>query len=95
MKSYSDYLSKIGRRVKLYRVSKGLKQDDLSALSGVSKRSISRLEQGETVQDANLFRVLIALGLGENIDLLVPDQTLVGDYVQKRVYRKETRPSDK
>jgi hypothetical protein len=33
------------------------------------------LEQGESVQLENLFKILLALGLGENIELLVPDQT--------------------
>ena len=36
---------------------------------------ISRLEQGESVQVDNLFKILLALELGDNIELLVPDQT--------------------
>ena len=54
---------------------KEMSQQDLEDKTGVSKRSISRLEQGESVQLDNLFKILLALDLGENIDLLVPDQT--------------------
>lgn len=54
---------------------KELSQQDLSDKTGVSKRSISRFEQGESVQVDNLFKILLALDLGDNIDLLVPDQT--------------------
>lgn len=54
---------------------KGMSQQELEDKTGVSKRSISRLEQGESVQLENLFKILVALDLGENIDLLVPDQT--------------------
>ncbi|MBQ9865594.1 MAG: helix-turn-helix transcriptional regulator [Lachnospiraceae bacterium] len=53
---------------------KGMSQQELEDKTGVSKRSISRLEQGESVQLENLFKILVALDLGENIDLLVPDQ---------------------
>ena len=54
---------------------KELSQEALSDKTGISKRSISRLEQGESIQMDNLFKILIALDLGDNIDLLVPDQT--------------------
>ena len=54
---------------------KEFSQEDLSDKTGISKRSISRLEQGESIQMDNLFKILIALDLGDNIDLLVPDQT--------------------
>ena len=40
-----------------------MSQQDLEDRSGVSKRSISRLEQGESVQADNLFKIIIALGL--------------------------------
>lgn len=72
--SYQECIVELGKRIKLYRIQKNMSQQDLEDKSGVSKRSISRLEQGETVQVDNLFKILIALGLGDNIDLLVPDQ---------------------
>ena len=63
-----------------------MSQQDLEDATGVSKRSISRLEQGESIQMDNLFKLLIGLGLGENIDLLVPDQTKRPSfYLQKEI----------
>ncbi len=74
-KDYQEYIKELGQKIKIYRVMKDMSQQDLEDKSGVSKRSISRLEQGESVQLENLFRILLALDLGENINLLVPDQT--------------------
>ena len=75
MKSYQEYIVELGKKIKTYRIMKELSQEDLSDKTGISKRSISRLEQGESIQVDNLFKILIALDLGDNIDLLVPDQT--------------------
>ena len=74
-KSYQEYISELGKKIKSYRIMKELSQEDLSDKTGISKRSISRLEQGESIQMDNLFKILIALDLGDNIDLLVSDQT--------------------
>ena len=65
----------IGERVKQYRINAGLTQQDLENKSGVSVRSISRLEQGASVQFESLIKILFALNLESNIDLLIPDQT--------------------
>ena len=75
MKSYQEYIVELGKKIKTYRIMKELSQEDLSDKTGISKRSISRLEQGESIQVDNLFKILIALDIGDNIDLLVPDQT--------------------
>ena len=74
-KGYQEYISELGQKIKTYRIMNEMSQQDLENKSGVSKRSISRLEQGESVQVDNLFKIIIALGLGDNIELLVPDQT--------------------
>ena len=74
-KDYQEYIRELGQKIKRYRVTKEISQQDLEDKTGVSKRSISRLEQGESIQVDNLFKILLALDLGENIELLVPDQT--------------------
>jgi len=74
-KECSEYIEELGRKIKMYRISKEMSQQDLEDKTGVSKRSISRLEQGESVQLDNLFKILLALGLAANIELLVPDQS--------------------
>ncbi|MCM1087623.1 MAG: helix-turn-helix domain-containing protein [Muribaculaceae bacterium] len=68
-----------------------MSQQDLADKSGVSKRSISRLEQGESVQVDNLFKILVSLGLGDNIELLVPDQTKRPSYYLEKAESKPRR----
>jgi transcriptional regulator with XRE-family HTH domain len=74
-KNCQEYINELGTKLKQYRVNAGLTQQELEDKSGVSARSISRLEQGHSVQLDSLIRVLMALGLGQNIELLIPDQT--------------------
>lgn len=90
-KSYQEYIRDLGQKVKTYRIMNEMSQQDLEDKSGVSKRSISRLEQGEFVQVDNLFKILIALGLGDNIELLVPDQTKRPSYFLEKTESKPKR----
>lgn len=90
-KGYQEYIRELGQKIKTYRIMKEMSQQDLEDESGVSKRSISRLEQGESVQVDNLFKIIIALGLGENIELLVPDQTKRPSYYLDRGENKPKR----
>ena len=73
--NYQEYIKELGKKIKTYRIMKGLSQQELEDLTGVSVRSISRLEQGYSVQLDTLLKILLALDLGDNIELLVPDQT--------------------
>lgn len=90
-KGCQEYIKELGQKIKIYRIMNEMSQQDLEDKSGVSKRSISRLEQGESVQTDNLFKILIALGLGDNIELLVPDQTKRPSYYLKKSENKPKR----
>ena len=90
-KDYREYIKELGRKIKIYRIMKEMSQQDLEDKTGVSKRSISRLEQGESVQLENLFKILLALDLGENIDLLVPDQTKRPSFYLEKSENKNKR----
>jgi DNA-binding XRE family transcriptional regulator len=68
-------LSELGFRLRLYRVYRSLTQDDLAIKSGVSRRSIQNMENGEDINLSTIIKVLMALGLDSNLDLLVPDST--------------------
>lgn len=98
-KDYTEYIRELGQKIKAYRIMSEMSQQELEDKSGVSKRSISRLEQGESVQVDNLFKIILALGLGDNIELLVPDQTKRPSYYLKKVedgpkrVRKKTEKS--
>lgn len=65
-------LTELGERLGRYRLNRNLTQDRLAREAGVSKRTIVRLENGESSQLTNLVRVLRALGLLANMDALVP-----------------------
>lgn len=83
-KNYQTYITELGRKIKDYRIASELTQQDLEDRTGVSKRSISRLEQGESVQVDNLFKILLCLGLEDNIEMLVPDQSIRPSYYLKQ-----------
>lgn len=65
-------LREIGERLTSERVLRERTQADLAREAGVSKRTVERLENGESVQLSNLVRVLRALGLLEKLDVLLP-----------------------
>lgn len=90
-KGYQEYIRELGQKIKLYRIMKEMSQQDLEDKTGVSKRSISRLEQGDSVQVDNLFKILLALDLGENIELLVPDQTRRPSFYLEKIDNKPKR----
>ena len=89
-----EYLQMIGRRIKLYRVYSGISQKELEEKTGISKRTFSRLESGISIQLASLVKILTALNLDENIELLIPDQSkrpsmyLEKKNIKERVHKK-------
>lgn len=83
------YQKLLGTRIQQYRVNRNFSQQDLADYSGVSVRSISRLEQGASVQMDNLIKILIALRLDENLQLLIPDQTKRPSYYLKENTQKK------
>ncbi len=82
----------MGEALKEYRISRELTQKDLAERSGVSLRSISRFEQGEDIRFELLIKLLRALGLQDNLALLIPDVTRRPSYYltqsRKRVRKK-------
>ena len=65
-------LAELGDRLARHRLNRNLTQDQLAREAGVSKRTVGRLENGQSSQVTNLVRVLRALGLLGNFDALVP-----------------------
>jgi len=68
-------IAEIASRLKAYRIDYPLSQQELAYKAGISRRSITNLENGEDVQLSTLIKVLMALGLDSNLDLLAPDPT--------------------
>ncbi len=73
-KQYTDLaiLSEIGERVSRRRLGRNFTQAKLADVAGVSKRTIERLEKGESVQMTSFVQILRALDLVDQLDGLVP-----------------------
>lgn len=65
-------LTVIGERLAAARLSRNRTQADLAREAGVSKRTLERMEAGESAQLTSFLRVLRALGLLDGLDALLP-----------------------
>ena len=66
-------LDEIGRRTADYRLQRHMTQSQFAEAAGVSKRTIERLEAGESIQLINLVRALRVLEKLEGLDRFLPD----------------------
>ena len=66
-------LQELGGRIARLRLERNLKQAELAAQAGISKRTLERMEAGGPTELVNLVRVCRALGLAERFDLLLPE----------------------
>lgn len=79
----------ISSRLKQYRINFPLTQNELAEKSGVSLRSIQNFESGKDIQFGNLIKLLNALDLGENLEMLIPDVLIrPSAYLQEEQPRK-------
>ena len=63
-------------RIKQDRILSDITQEKLADMAMVSVRTIKRFEAGEEISLLNFVRILNALDLLENFDMLVPDPEL-------------------
>ena len=66
-------LKELGSRIARYRLNKNLTQAILAVQAGVSTSTIQRIEQGNSTQASNLIRILRALNLLGNLEVLIPE----------------------
>jgi transcriptional regulator with XRE-family HTH domain len=66
-------LNEIGERIATLRLNRNLTQAELAEQSGVSKRTVERLESGEGVQTTSLIRLFRSLGLLPRFETLIPE----------------------
>jgi len=66
----------LGQRVERLRLSRNITQADLAEQAGIGIRTLRRLEAGEGGTLDTFFRVLSALKLDGNMELLIPDPTI-------------------
>lgn len=63
----------LGERVSRQRLQRNQTQADLAKAAGVSKRTIERLEAGQSSQLSSFIRILRALDLVDGLDLIVAE----------------------
>jgi len=67
------WLDHLSRRLVKHRLNRNLTQVELADAAGISPRTLARLEAGEPTQLENFLRTLIALGLQDGLERLVPE----------------------
>jgi transcriptional regulator with XRE-family HTH domain len=73
----SELISReIGQKLERFRLSRNITQNQLAADAGISERTLRRLESGDNPTLDSLVRVLIALKIHRNVDLLVPNSRI-------------------
>lgn len=66
-------LQELGERLQEKRIEEKLSQADLAEKAGIGKRTVERIESGESTQMSNLIRILRALDLLEKLDAAIPE----------------------
>ena len=88
----SDVLLELSKRIKQYRISSPMTQEELSEKAGVSVKIVSKIENGRDVTVINLIKVLKAMNLQGHLEVLVPDETRnPAYYIDKENQRKRVR----
>jgi transcriptional regulator with XRE-family HTH domain len=70
--SETAILSELGARLAQARLDLNMTQEELAEEAAVSKRTVERLETGQSVQLSNLIRVFDALGLVSHQNHIIP-----------------------
>ena len=81
------------------RLSRNITQAQLAEEAGVSPRTIGRLEKGQGVSMDTFIRIMIALGIQQSLEALLPDPTVrpierVGMGAGERKRARPTKYSD-
>jgi transcriptional regulator with XRE-family HTH domain len=64
------------KRLESVRLSRNITQAQLAEEAGVSPRTIGRLEKGQGVSMDTFIRIMMALGIQQNLEALLPDPTV-------------------
>lgn len=70
----SAILKELGKRMRNQRLSVNMTQQRLADLAGMSVLTVSRFERGEDIRLGVLIRLLRALGMQGNLELLIPEE---------------------
>jgi len=86
-------LKELGVRLKKKRLQKNVGQEHFSKISGVSLRTLSRLENGSAVSMDAVLNVMRALELVDRLELLLPQEEISPvQMLQRTQTRQRARP---
>ena len=86
-------LQEFGIRIKQYRVSLNITQNQLAQRCGISVITLMRIENGEDTKWSNIIKILSEINLLDNLDILIPEPQ--PDYkamFEEKAVRKRARP---
>ncbi len=88
------------KRLESIRLSRNITQTQLAEEAGISPRTIGRLEKGQGVSVDTFIRIMIALGIQQSLEALLPDPTVrpierVGIRAGERKRARPTQSSNK
>lgn len=92
-----DVEAALGTRLEELRLGKNMNQSQIAEEAGVSRRTITRLENGGGVSLDTFIRVMRALGVADRFQALFPDPTIrpIDRVRLKGRERKHARPASK
>ncbi len=87
------------KRLENIRLSRNITQAQLAEEAGVSLRTIGRLEKGQGVSLDTFIRVMMALGIQQSLETLMPDPTVrpierIGFNAGERKRARPIQPDD-
>lgn len=88
-------LVEMGVRLAQVRIQLNLTQAELARRAGVGKRTLERLEAGETTQTRTLLRILRELNLLPMLEVLLPEPSARPSHIIKQVESLPKRAAKK
>ena len=67
-------LKELGSRIKQYRIALDITQIDLAKRCGISISTETRIENGDDSRMSNYIKIMTALGIVDNINILIPEE---------------------
>ncbi|PIE39380.1 MAG: transcriptional regulator [Gammaproteobacteria bacterium] len=84
----------LGLRLKRARLNRDFTQDELAQKAGLARKTVAGAERGK-VQLENFVAILLALGLSDQLDLFLPEQTVSPRALAKLQGKQRQRASGK
>lgn len=91
----SAILKEIGQRIKQHRISLNITQSDFATKCNISPSTQVRIENGEDAKFSNYIKILSALNMLDNINILIPEvQPNFKAIFENKPQRKRATPNN-